>query len=268
MEFPKVGKQCNHPDCNQLDFLPLTCKCHKIFCLEHFNEHAQTCQTMISRSTTNLKKIEDKYECSHDDCKSTSIVPLICDRCQKHFCVQHRHITECEPVDDEVVAESRRKLLVPIEQFNKAKATIDQELDNALESAKRKPKNVETANKVQLMRIKNKAVGLKSIPVMDRIYFNIKYPSSIADKITSVFVSRTWSIGRAIDAIALEFKVPNNNNQAAAPKLRLFRADDGHILTTCMHEKVEDLLNNQSIINGQSLILEYALHDCISLNLS
>ncbi|GJQ76568.1 hypothetical protein Trydic_g2265 [Trypoxylus dichotomus] len=223
--------------------------------------------TDIALSSLNLKKIEDKYDCSHDGCKSTSIVPLICDRCQKHFCIQHRHITECKPVDDKTVAESKRKILIPVEQFNKAKASVDKELDNTLENAKRKAKNVETANKVQLMRIKNKAVGLKTIPIVDRVYFNIKYPSNIADRISPVFVSKTWSIGRAIDAIAEEIKVPNNNNQATALKLRLFRGDNGQILTASMFEKIEDLLNKQNIINGQSLILEYVLNDCVSLNL-
>lgn len=49
-------------------------------------------------------------------------------------------------------------------------------------------------------------------------------------------------------------------------KLRLFRTDDGHILTSVMSEKVEELLNTQVIIDGQSLKLEYVLDECQSLN--
>ncbi|KAK9711651.1 hypothetical protein QE152_g25350 [Popillia japonica] len=211
-------------------------------------------------------KIGETYKCSYDGCKSTSIVPLFCDKCQKHFCIEHRHINDCAPLDLAAVAEAREKILAPIQQFNAAKASVDYELDRSLENAKKKVKNRETANKVQLMRVKNKATGLKSIPVIDRVYFNIHYPTSVTSKVVPVFISKMWSIGKAIDAIAEELKIPNNNNQAVSQKLRLFRTDDGHILTSVMSEKVEELLNTQVIIDGQSLKLEYVLDECQSLN--
>ncbi|KAI4467476.1 arsenite inducuble rna associated protein aip-1-related [Holotrichia oblita] len=266
MEFPYVGKQCDHPQCKQLEFLPLKCKCDKVFCPDHFNQHVQICESTASNIVTHLKKIEETYQCCYNGCKSTSIVPLICDKCQKHFCIKHRHINECAPLEPAAVAEAKQKILAPIQQFNEAKASVDRELDKNLENAKKKVKNQETANKVQLMRIKNKATGLKSVPLIDRVYFNVHYPTSIASKVVPIFVSKTWSIGKAIDAIAQEFKIPNNNNQTVSQKLRLFKVDDGHILTSTMSEKVEELLNTQMIINGQSLKLEYVSDECLSLN--
>lgn len=52
-------------------------------------------------------------------------------------------------------------------------------------------KNVLLANKVQLMRIKNKATGLKTIPATDRVYFSIEH----REKVSPVFVSKLWTIG-------------------------------------------------------------------------
>lgn len=45
------------------------------------------------------------------------------------------------------------------------------------------------------MRIKNKATGLKTIPTTERIYFNVKYPTSIDNKVAPVFLAKTWTIG-------------------------------------------------------------------------
>lgn len=51
------------------------------------------------------------------------------------------------------------------------------------------------ANKVQLMRIKNKATGLKTIPVADRVYFNVYHPGN-SEKVSPIFVSKAWSVGK------------------------------------------------------------------------
>lgn len=128
MEFPCVGKQCDYPQCKQLEFLPLKCKCHKVFCPDHFNRHVETCDSTTSNIVTNLMKIGETYKCSYDGCKSTSIVPLFCDKCQKHFCIEHRHINDCAPLDLAAVAEAREKILAPIQQFNAAKASVDYEV--------------------------------------------------------------------------------------------------------------------------------------------
>lgn len=47
------------------------------------------------------------------------------------------------------------------------------------------------------MRIKNKASGLKSVPVPDRIYFNIQHPGK-AERVSPVFVSKLWTLGKNI----------------------------------------------------------------------
>ncbi|KAF8031790.1 hypothetical protein BT93_D0875 [Corymbia citriodora subsp. variegata] len=42
--FPDLGRHCQNPDCNLLDFLPFTCDgCRKVFCLEHRSHKAHGC---------------------------------------------------------------------------------------------------------------------------------------------------------------------------------------------------------------------------------
>lgn len=54
----------------------------------------------------------------------------------------------------------------------------------------------ETAKKVQLMRLKNKAVGEKVIPTSDRIYFDIHYNKNNKASNVAIFVSKTWPLGK------------------------------------------------------------------------
>lgn len=263
MELPSVGQQCEDPTCKQLDFLPLKCKCNKVFCSEHYAIHIQECATMKEHfKVANLDKKSGMWICSHPDCKEKSLVPLICEKCHQHFCVAHRHVTECYKEDPSIKQAAIAKMQVPIAEFNAAKAKVDQKLDENLEAATKKgatnKKKSEMAMKVQLMRVKNKATGLKSIPTVDRIYFNVTTPKQLGEAKKAVFVSKTWSVGRAIDAIADECKVPNRNNVANAEKLRLFtdiQNDTDYIQD--LSKILNNLVHDNQLVDGQNLKLEY-----------
>lgn len=137
-------------------------------------------------------------------------------RCKKHYCIQHRHLTECEEKSKEEKDREIEKYTQPIKQFNEAKATVDKQvknkfnnlnvdtqinnpffqIQNSLSQAKRGSKHKEMASKLQLMKIKNKATGQNGIPTTNRVYFNISFgPSQNSEKIVPVFVSKTWSLG-------------------------------------------------------------------------
>nr|CAH7759323.1 unnamed protein product [Callosobruchus chinensis] len=214
MELPSLGKQCADTTCHQLDFLPLNCKCGKIFCSDHFKIHTQICQVSRNLTEEELKQIENVFVCSHPNCTERSVVPLVCERCHKHFCIKHRHLTECEEKSAEKIAAEKEKYHAPVRKFNEAKDIVDKQLESKLEAAKKKVKNRATANKVQLMKLKGKAVGLKSVPQTNRLYFNVSTVNSGTEKSVAIFVSNQWSLGRAIDGIADEMKLQNNNNKS------------------------------------------------------
>jgi len=265
MELPNVGKQCEEPTCKQLDFLPLQCKCHKVFCSEHYALHIQDCAAMQEHfKVANLDRKSGMWTCSHPDCKEKSLVPLICEKCHQHFCVAHRHVTECYKEDPAVRNAAIAKMKAPIVEFNAAKAKVDEELDKNFEAVIKKgssnKKKNEMAMKVQLMRIKNKATGQKSIPSADRVYFNVITPKQCGESRKAVFVAKTWSVGRAIDAIADECKVPNKNNVANAEKLRLFTdLQENATYLEDLSQIINDLMHDNQLIDGQNLRLEYVL---------
>lgn len=116
------------------------------------------------------------------------------------------------------------------------------------------------------MRIKNKATGLKTIPLSDRVYFNIQHPKS--DQVTPVFISKTWTLGRAIDAIASEIKLQNSNNKADALKLRLFENEDLSIISKDLSQTFNLFLQSGVVKDGDTLIMDYVGDDCVSLNRS
>ena len=130
-------------------------------------------------------------------------------------------------------------------------------MDVSLNRAKKKESLNKTAHIVQLMRLKGKAVGSKGIPVTDRVYFLMYPPLTALQKSKAVFVAKQWSIGRVIDSVADLCNVPNRNNQTAATKLRLFHHRDGQMLCTEMEIKLDQLLSEGSVMDGETLVLEY-----------
>ncbi|XAR51815.1 hypothetical protein NMG60_11006553 [Bertholletia excelsa] len=51
---PDLGKHCQHPECNQLDFLPFKCdSCQKVFCLDHRSYKSHDCP----KSDHNSRKV-------------------------------------------------------------------------------------------------------------------------------------------------------------------------------------------------------------------
>jgi hypothetical protein len=100
------------------------------------------------------------------------------------------------------------------------------------------------------------------------VYFLIYPPLTVPQKSKAVFVARQWPIGRVIDSAADMCNIPNRNNQTVARKLRLFHQHNGQMLCTEMEKKLEQLLNEGSVMDGETLILEYAIEtnpDCSHL---
>ena len=121
------------------------------------------------------------------------------------------------------------------------------------------------------MKLKGKAIGLKSIPLTERCYFQVHTPLNGAIKTKSppkaVFVSSEWSIGRIIDYISDALNVPNHNNVTTATKLRLFHHKTGKILTKQVDETLSKFLSTNILINGDDIILEYSNDEILESSL-
>lgn len=129
MEFGHIGKHCSEPSCRTLDFLPFTCSgCGNVYCLDHRTAKAHNCSHKITEDERKLHtcplcdtpltilKDQDINEivelhiqrgckseqeerraskkCSVKGCKTIELVPIVCQGCQKQFCLKHRFDVE------------------------------------------------------------------------------------------------------------------------------------------------------------------------------
>ena len=256
MELPgigdQIGKQCEVETCQQLDFLPIQCaKCEKTFCKNHSSLDSHNCSS-LNQAQTLPNKSEPKKEflkpCCLDKCQKSVVTN--CPICALDFCMDHRLEKDhsCSKVYENHIEDS----------LPKTQALVESILAKRKELPKSDPKTVKNqklAAKVQLMKLKMKAVGPKSIPTQDRIYFGIKNPKFKDPK--PVFVNQIWPFGKVIDAIADQVGLENKNNVANAPKLKLFKHLDGFAVTDQLETSLKDLLKVEEIFNGDILIMDY-----------
>ncbi|MCL4130297.1 UNVERIFIED_CONTAM: hypothetical protein GTU68_036339, partial [Idotea baltica] len=220
MELPEIGKNCGVETCQMLDFLPIKCEfCLQFFCKNHNLTDLHNCpKKPIKQIKEKETSLPTKYLCSHADCKNGELTPVICSHCSKQFCLKHRHqidhgCSEYTPPSNPM-AEAASK----IEELTKR-------LSSEPKPAKR-VKNEKLAAKVQLMKLKGKAIGSKEVPVEERLFFSLHFPEKLSrgNAPLAVFVSHYWTVGRAIDATADLAKVNNRNNENTCIRLSLFRA--------------------------------------------
>ncbi|PSN48371.1 AN1-type zinc finger protein 1 [Blattella germanica] len=262
MELPDLGKRCANEKCKQLDFLPFQCShCKLIFCKDHYMPENHECLTNLN--SPSIVQPVKYYYCSYNDCKSVSPVEMCCPACVKHYCLQHRH-HGCIDKDQETRNKEKEKWEAPKKQFEVAKAEADRQVVAALARAKKKDSRNKTALKVQLMRLKAKALGLKGVPTTDRVYFLVYPPLNMSKNSQPIFVAKQWTIGKIIDCFADIIDIPNKNNETGAKKLRIYHQENGKLLCTEMEKKLQDFLVEGSIVDGETLILEYSTDDELS----
>lgn len=262
MELPQLGDRCGISTCAQLDFLPVKCSyCAQSFCKDHSSPLHHECQDVPHNVVTAemVASSEPKgYSCSYEACTERDVVELLCSKCGKHFCVSHRH-HGCSDPKKEAQRARREKFEAPKRQFKEAKETVDKMLDAKIE----KNRNLsgtkkDTANKIQLMRIKQKATGRRNVPASLRSYFLVHWVPSGGSEPDSkpIFVNKEWPLGRVVDEVADQCKIIRDTNKPTAPKLRLFHMN-GEILSEDLSINVNKLLEDNVLIDGASLIIDF-----------
>lgn len=258
MEIPQLGDRCFVSSCAQLDFLPVKCShCSQNFCKDHSFPSNHECPNVPDNTVTELTSTIESYKCSYDTCTEKEVMELLCNYCKKHFCVSHRH-HGCDTPRREAQRARRERFEAPKRQFKAAKEAVNKIIDAKIE----KNRNLtgakqETANKIQVMRLKQKATGRRNVPESLRVYFLIHWiPNGATDSENkAVFVSKDWPLGRVVDNVADSCKILTDPNPTA-PKLRLFHMN-GEILTEDMATPLQKLLEDKVTIDGASLIVDF-----------
>lgn len=128
MEFPHLGKNCSESTCKQLDFLPMKCDaCQKVFCKEHVLYHHHNCEASykkdvqvpvcplcnqpvpVNRGEQPDIKVGEHIDrdcqsdpakekrkiyinkCSMKGCRQKEMIKVLCNTCQRNYCLKHRH---------------------------------------------------------------------------------------------------------------------------------------------------------------------------------
>ena len=262
MELPHLGKHCFVSDCGQLDFLPFECThCSLTFCKEHFGLESHDCEKKPNNTVTVKRRNEDVYMCTVAGCSKTELAPIRCSRCEVQVCLSHRAEQDHACSKFELPKERMVKTREVVESIVKKN---DVEADSKTK-LHRNPKAQRMAAKVQLMKLKQKSKGDQSLPSEERIYFRVILPKDgKTAPAAGAFVSRKWSMGRVIDALASSCGVQNRNNVAGTKKLRLFRFQDGHNLSLELERPLVQLVEGEQVFNGDSVVLEYMDEELVS----
>lgn len=260
MELPKIGERCFVATCSQLDFLPISCNyCSQTFCKDHSLPMNHECSSVPDNSISDDQAVAtiESYPCSSDACDVRDVIELLCTHCKKHFCVSHRH-HGCMDPRREAQRARRERFEAPKRQFNQAKEAVNKMLDEKIEKNRAlSGTKKDTANKIQLMRIKQKATGRKNVPISSRTYFLAHWIAngSTEPQSKAVFVNKEWPLGRVVDEIGDQCKIITDPNPSS-PKLRLFHMN-GEILCEDMSVQLQKLLEADTVIDGASLIIDF-----------
>jgi len=253
-----IGQHCSLLTCKQLDFLPCECDlCRMVFCKDHAAYDAHNCSKYESVAVHNNKQSECtsvSYACSLAGCSCRELFEIKCDLCGNCYCLAHRHDHRCASVSD-VLEEKLPKTTELVNKILRAKPSTP----TPMNAAKLSAKSAATASKIALIKLKQQAVGDKSIPDADRVFFNVVLPLGSHRKSMPMYFSNSWYVGKAIDKAAVAASVSNKNNVAGARRLCMFEASGGHLCPS--GQKISSLLNGSddlTLYNGATVILEYA----------
>ncbi|XP_002127947.2 AN1-type zinc finger protein 1 [Ciona intestinalis] len=240
-----IGKHCSYDECSRLDFLPFTCDvCANIFCKDHESPIEHKCTKLPEPVIVDVSTLEPpvKYECTFLNCRKSELVPVKCSACFEQFCLNHRsqedHKCEAKSAKKDV------KKLIVLQSFPKS----------SFKTYFKGAKSEKLAAKVQVMKLKQKAVGRKDIPEEHRVYFSIQY---ILDggviKTGQVFVSLHWKIGKMLDYCCDNMNIVNKNNENCDEKLKICSAKSGEVYSA--NEEIKNLLESEKLFNGSNIVI-------------
>jgi hypothetical protein len=104
------------------------------------------------------------------------------------------------------------------------------------------------------MKLRAAATGDKKVPVADRVYFVAAFPRERPLDPRPVFLSRRWTVGRAIDHLATVARAVNENNRVGGrARLDIYVGD----ATTALPVNTElQLLLGAEFAEGDTIRLE------------
>ncbi|KAA0185667.1 AN1-type zinc finger protein 1 [Fasciolopsis buskii] len=225
-----IGDHCAKPDCKQLDFLPIRCdECKLVFCKLHSPVTAHECQAPprnVANLESNTETRRSGQQCQFPSCDNHELVPLMCESCEKVFCVRHKQkeTHQCPKLwtaTDEANAEREAGLLNAEKLDRTALHSVSRPLHPTGQSSEVKStskpissRSRATAARLVLMQAKMHAKpagnGAASLADEDRLVIRLCASAGLNPTSTETmpfFVGKAWPLGRVLDFAQEYFSV-------------------------------------------------------------
>lgn len=233
-----LGKHCHK--CQQLDFLPFHCEfCNHVYCSQHRSLDLHNCVGRPSTPTNGH---------SYTGPTAASLFPDKEKRQQElELRLEQLKLEPTTLVEKKSLAITKLTKFLHLQKLSRKKKLF----------GRSKPTNkvVETSS------IKKVAKGPANVTQTDRVYVWVLYVNRNEDEIEKinpekerkgVWVSKNWTIGRALDSIADGVGIMNHNNKTldSSERLQLFKAVEDAPVTLPTSKKVAG-----SFTNGDTVYL-------------
>ncbi|GAA34925.2 AN1-type zinc finger protein 1 [Clonorchis sinensis] len=216
----EIGTHCAHPDCKQLDFLPIQCdRCKSVFCKLHSSMLAHSCLSDQDTMSGLLSKDDGSnavVHCEIESCSQRELVPFICEACGKMFCVKHKQkeVHGCSKLltaTDQARADRQAGLEASSKLDRAPLEAVSRPLYGTTEppsSAKLKNDRARvTAAKLTFMKAKMSAKpagrGALSLPSDDRFILRLAPAASLngstVDSPIPLYFGKKWPLGKLLD---------------------------------------------------------------------
>ncbi|KAG0283676.1 zinc finger, AN1-type domain [Linnemannia gamsii] len=237
--LPKVQSiavLCALPKCNRRDRVVQTCPdCSQTFCLPHRQPPDHNCPKIEERKRATEAEVARRQEI-----KDTIARKLTGSTTSTTGMTTTTTTTGSVLTPEEKQAQAKVKALAAKAAIAEAKAKIAARISSTMSptgttttssatvTTPAKPTVKKASRVVTVMKIKKTAVGEDKIPISSRVYVYIRSPvfPHLDDK--SVYVDKTWTVGRSMDKIVewLKITVPNNEPFDAQKRFSIFHAKE------------------------------------------
>lgn len=236
-----LGKHCYK--CQQLNFLPFHCEfCNHVYCSQHRSLDVHNC---VGRPQSPSNGGNNTYS-------GPTAASLFPDKEKRQKELEKRlelSKLSATTIEEKATKTGKSSAITKLTKFLHLQKLSRKKLSLLFSRPKATNKVAETSS------IKKVAKGPNNVSQTDRIYVWVLYVNRNEDEIEKinpekerkgVWVSKNWTIGRALDSVADVVGIMNHNNKTSetSERLQLFKAVDDAPVTLPLAKKVGGSFSN------------------------
>ncbi|KAF9328328.1 zinc finger, AN1-type domain [Linnemannia elongata] len=234
--LPKVQSiaiLCALPKCNRRDRVVQTCPdCSQTFCLPHRQPSDHNCPNIEERKRAveaeAARRQEIKDTIARKLTGSTSGAMTTAATAGSTMTAEEKQAQAKVKTEAAKAAIAEAKAKIAARTSFAKSATAPSAATTGAAAAPAPPRVKKASRVVTVMKLKKTAVGEDKIPISSRLYVYIRSPvfPQLDDK--SVYVDKTWTVGRSMDKIVewLKIIVPKNEPFDAQKRFSIFHAKE------------------------------------------